>query len=170
MFSASVEEISDSDSQFSFSNEEESSSMHVSAIDWKDNLFVRFTNAILKTNARRRVVFVFQDTNEAEAENTDKESDFNLKVSREPNVPKSSLDFYPPHFTIRMCYQFCRCLAEKRKKKKERRTEDLPRKQQISFFPVPLSFFPLSSFFFSLFFLSAVVFYHPLSFLLVNLE
>jgi len=69
--------------------------------------------------ARRRVVFVFQDTNEAEAENTDKESDFNLKVSREPNVPKSSLDFYPPHFTIR---RFCRYLAEKRKKKKERET------------------------------------------------
>ncbi|KAH0952165.1 hypothetical protein HN011_012085 [Eciton burchellii] len=56
MFSASVEEISDSDSQFSFSNEEESSSMH--------------------------------DTNEAEAENTDKEGDFNLKViaSRGDNI------------------------------------------------------------------------------------
>ncbi|XP_011050103.1 PREDICTED: NGFI-A-binding protein homolog [Acromyrmex echinatior] len=55
IFSASVEEISDSDSQFSFSNEE-SSSMH--------------------------------DTNEAEAENTDKESDFNLKViaSRGDNI------------------------------------------------------------------------------------
>ncbi|RLU18902.1 hypothetical protein DMN91_009260 [Ooceraea biroi] len=55
MFSASVEEISDSDSQFSFSNEE-SSSMH--------------------------------DTNEAEAENTDKEGDFNLKViaSRGDNI------------------------------------------------------------------------------------
>jgi hypothetical protein len=34
-------------------------------------------------------VFVFQDTNEAEAENTDKEGDFNLKVSREPNAPRS---------------------------------------------------------------------------------
>ncbi|XP_025266111.1 NGFI-A-binding protein homolog isoform X2 [Camponotus floridanus] len=55
IFSASVEEISDSDSQFSFSNEE-SSSMH--------------------------------DTNEAEAENTDKEGDFNLKViaSRGDNI------------------------------------------------------------------------------------
>ncbi|EFN77723.1 NGFI-A-binding protein 2 [Harpegnathos saltator] len=55
MFSASVEEISDSDSQFSFSNEE-SSSMH--------------------------------DTNEAEADNTDKEGDFNLKViaSRGDNI------------------------------------------------------------------------------------
>ncbi|XP_050446041.1 NGFI-A-binding protein homolog isoform X2 [Cataglyphis hispanica] len=55
IFSASVEEISDSDSQFSFSNEE-SSSMH--------------------------------DTNEAEAENSDKESDFNLKViaSRGDNI------------------------------------------------------------------------------------
>lgn len=55
VFGASVEEISDSDSQFSFSNEE-SSSMH--------------------------------DTNEAEAENTDKESDFNLKViaSRGDNI------------------------------------------------------------------------------------
>ncbi|KAL0118175.1 hypothetical protein PUN28_009086 [Cardiocondyla obscurior] len=55
IFSASVEEISDSDSQFSFSNEE-SSSLH--------------------------------DTNEAEAENTDKEGDFNLKViaSRGDNI------------------------------------------------------------------------------------
>ncbi|KAK9297244.1 hypothetical protein QLX08_008976 [Tetragonisca angustula] len=55
MFSASVEEISDSDSQLSFSNEE-SSSIH--------------------------------DTNEAEADNTDKESDFNLKViaSRGDNI------------------------------------------------------------------------------------
>ncbi|KAF3423191.1 hypothetical protein E2986_06312 [Frieseomelitta varia] len=55
MFSASIEEISDSDSQLSFSNEE-SSSIH--------------------------------DTNEAEADNTDKESDFNLKViaSRGDNI------------------------------------------------------------------------------------
>ncbi|XP_024936120.1 NGFI-A-binding protein homolog isoform X3 [Cephus cinctus] len=55
IFSTSVEEISDSDSQFSFSNEE-SSSLH--------------------------------DTNEAEADNTDKESDFNLKViaSRGDNI------------------------------------------------------------------------------------
>ncbi|XP_033180729.1 NGFI-A-binding protein homolog isoform X4 [Bombus vosnesenskii] len=55
MFSASIEEISDSDSQLSFSNEE-SSSIH--------------------------------DTNEVEADNTDKESDFNLKViaSRGDNI------------------------------------------------------------------------------------
>ncbi|XP_012286053.1 NGFI-A-binding protein homolog isoform X2 [Orussus abietinus] len=55
MFGTSVEEISDSDSQFSFSNEE-SSSLH--------------------------------DTNEAEADVTDKESDFNLKViaSRGDNI------------------------------------------------------------------------------------
>ncbi|XP_076282294.1 NGFI-A-binding protein homolog isoform X2 [Lasioglossum baleicum] len=55
IFSGSIEEISDSDSQLSFSNEE-SSSMH--------------------------------DTNEAEADNTDKESDFNLKViaSRGDNI------------------------------------------------------------------------------------
>ncbi|XP_043261321.1 NGFI-A-binding protein homolog isoform X2 [Colletes gigas] len=55
MFSASMEDISDSDSQLSFSNEE-SSSIH--------------------------------DTNEAEADNTDKESDFNLKViaSRGDNI------------------------------------------------------------------------------------
>ncbi|XP_043589926.1 NGFI-A-binding protein homolog isoform X3 [Bombus pyrosoma] len=55
MFSASIEEISDSDSQLSFSNEE-SSSIH--------------------------------DTNEIEADNTDKESDFNLKViaSRGDNI------------------------------------------------------------------------------------
>ncbi|XP_076380812.1 NGFI-A-binding protein homolog isoform X3 [Megalopta genalis] len=55
IFSGSIEEISDSDSQLSFSNEE-SSSIH--------------------------------DTNEAEADNTDKESDFNLKViaSRGDNI------------------------------------------------------------------------------------
>ncbi|CAL7949314.1 unnamed protein product [Xylocopa violacea] len=55
MFSANIEEISDSDSQLSFSNEE-SSSVH--------------------------------DTNEVEADNTDKESDFNLKViaSRGDNI------------------------------------------------------------------------------------
>ncbi|XP_054016633.1 NGFI-A-binding protein homolog [Hylaeus anthracinus] len=55
MFSASIEEISDSDSQLSFSNEE-SSSIH--------------------------------DTHEAEADITDKESDFNLKViaSRGDNI------------------------------------------------------------------------------------
>ncbi|CAK9808758.1 NGFI-A-binding protein 1 [Anthophora quadrimaculata] len=55
IFSASIEEISDSDSQLSFSNEE-SSSIH--------------------------------DTNEIEADNTDKESDFNLKViaSRGDNI------------------------------------------------------------------------------------
>ncbi|XP_076244913.1 NGFI-A-binding protein homolog isoform X2 [Calliopsis andreniformis] len=55
MFSGSIEEISDSDSTLSFSNEE-SSSIH--------------------------------DTNEVEADNTDKESDFNLKViaSRGDNI------------------------------------------------------------------------------------
>ncbi|XP_076661312.1 NGFI-A-binding protein homolog isoform X2 [Halictus rubicundus] len=55
IFGGSIEEISDSDSQLSFSNEE-SSSIH--------------------------------DTNEAEADNTDKESDFNLKViaSRGDNI------------------------------------------------------------------------------------
>ncbi|XP_066593390.1 NGFI-A-binding protein homolog isoform X2 [Prorops nasuta] len=55
MFSTNIEEISDSDSQFSFSNEE-SSSIH--------------------------------DINEADADNTDKENDFNLKViaSRGDNI------------------------------------------------------------------------------------
>jgi len=40
MFSASVEEISDSDSQFSFSNEEESSSMHVSAVVPNETIYL----------------------------------------------------------------------------------------------------------------------------------
>ncbi|KAK0076189.1 hypothetical protein PV325_005766 [Microctonus aethiopoides] len=55
VFGTSIEEISDTDSQFSFSNEE-SSSLH--------------------------------DINELEADNTDKESDFNLKViaSRGDNI------------------------------------------------------------------------------------
>ncbi|XP_014615763.1 PREDICTED: NGFI-A-binding protein homolog isoform X2 [Polistes canadensis] len=62
VFGSNVEEISDSDSQFSFSNEE-SSSMHSFRI-------------------------VFQDTIDAETENTDKENDFNLKViaSRGDNI------------------------------------------------------------------------------------
>ncbi|XP_072753258.1 NGFI-A-binding protein homolog isoform X2 [Anoplolepis gracilipes] len=74
IFSASVEEISDSDSQFSFSNEE-SSSMH--------------------------------DANEAEAENTDKEGDFNLKTLKKPVAKKEKRKktkyieqvFYPLFFS-----------------------------------------------------------------------
>lgn len=43
---------------------------------------------------------MFQDTNEAEAENTDKESDFNLKVSKQFNVfdiPSSLVSFLLGH-------------------------------------------------------------------------
>lgn len=81
IFSASVEEISDSDSQFSFSNEE-SSSMHVSIL--------RNLSILLNLTCWRQindVIFAYvQDANEAEAENTDKEGDFNLKVSDEQKI------------------------------------------------------------------------------------
>lgn len=91
MFNASVEEISDSDSQFSFSNEE-SSSMHVR---YNNAIKIICSSAISdvyfhvedewNSNEQFRNVFacMFQDTNEAEADNTDKEGDFNLKVSIE---------------------------------------------------------------------------------------
>jgi len=57
MFSASVEEISDSDSQFSFSNEE-SSSMHVSAVSKRQFIYAiiyAITNDLPKANTRRCV-------------------------------------------------------------------------------------------------------------------
>lgn len=70
MFGGNIEEISDSDSQLSFSNEE-SSSIHVSSTVILNNL----SSSLLKL-----LNDYFQDTNEVEADNTDKESDFNLKV------------------------------------------------------------------------------------------
>lgn len=58
---------------------------------------------------------VFQDTNEAEAENTDKEGDFNLKVSRRFKL----LVFFSIIFFI-FCYFLLdiRKIAKKRKEKK----------------------------------------------------
>lgn len=87
IFSASVEEISDSDSQFSFSNEE-SSSMHVNIILTKRSICTVNFHVLKISELIRDVISarVFQDTNEAEAENTDKEGDFNLKVSRRLKV------------------------------------------------------------------------------------